>query len=122
MFLITLKQPFAELVCLGVMDVIPTSFNPKFIGKLFIHASNNDKKYTPTDEQFALLEEIDEFNFHNNAIIGQVHVKEIVTDSKSIWAKGKYQMIFENPILFDKPILNVKGKPLIWHKKDCDND
>jgi len=113
----TLKQPFAELVCLGVMDVVNLPFKKELYGKLFIHASTDDKGYNPTEEQFAEIEKIESFNFHNNAIIGQVDIIETVENHTSIWATGKYNLLVKNPILFEKPIENIKGRPLLWKYK-----
>ena len=50
--------------------------------------------------------------YHKNfAIIGHVDLVDIVQDSKSIWAeKNCYHWILENPVLYEKPIINVKGK------------
>ena len=45
------------------------------------------------------------------AIIGYVDLVDIVTNSKSVWAeKGMYNWILKNPVLLQKPIINVKGK------------
>lgn len=117
MLVTTLKQPFAELVCLGVIDLVNLPFKKKLFGKLFIHASSNDEDFIPNDEQFQEIEKIKEFNFHNNAIIGCVDIIETVDNHQSIWATGKYQLLVENPILFEKPIENIKGRPLIWKYK-----
>lgn len=119
MMVYTIKQPFAELVCLGIMDVINIPFHKKLHGKLFIHASDNDTDYLPTDEQLTEIDKVEEFNFHNNAIIGCVDIIDIVENHNSIWSeKGKFKILFENPILFEKPILNIKGRPLIWIYKN----
>jgi len=117
MWVISIKQPFAELVCLGVIDVVNLPFKKKLFGKLFIHASSNDEDYNPTKEQFAEIEKIESFNFHNNAIIGSVDIIEIVENHESIWATGKYHLLFKNPMLFENPIENIKGRPLLWKYK-----
>jgi len=52
------------------------------------------------------------------AIIGQVDLVDIVEKIDSRWADptSKYYWVFENAILFDKPITQIKGKLNLW---DC---
>jgi len=48
--------------------------------------------------------------FKSQAIIGHVDLVDIVTDSTSPWAdKTAFHWILQNPVLFDKPIMPVKG-------------
>lgn len=64
-----------------------------------------------------------------SAIIGSVEIVDCVLNHPSIWAeksepgqceitgewiKPIYNWVLENPILFDEPILNVKGKLGFW--------
>ena len=79
-------------------------------------------------------------DFYKSAIIGSVEIVDCVINHPSIWAEktesiptdvydisnglpaylGKYNnnvvynLVLANPILFDKPILNVKGKLGFW--------
>lgn len=50
--------------------------------------------------------------FHRNmAIIGSVEIADIQRGVKSVWAQeGCYHWILKNPVLFDKPVINVKGR------------
>lgn len=50
--------------------------------------------------------------YHKNfAIIGHVDLVDIVQDSKSVWAEpNNYHWILENSVLYEKPVINVKGK------------
>ena len=52
-----------------------------------------------------------ETGLNSQAIIGHVDIIDIIKNSKSPFAiKNQYHWILENPILFEKPILNIKGK------------
>ena len=58
-----------------------------------------------------------------SAIIGHVDIVNCISKerngkgSDSIWAEPDcFHWILRNPVLFDKPILNVKGKLSFW---DC---
>jgi hypothetical protein len=60
-----------------------------------------------------------------SAIIGQADIIDCVQDHKSIWAEhGKagekpiWNWVLANAILYDKPILNVKGKLSFWEFRD----
>ena len=47
----------------------------------------------------------------NYAIIGHVDLVNIVDDCRSAYAEYNcYHWIFDNPVLYEKPVLNVKGK------------
>ena len=48
-------------------------------------------------------------------IIGSVELFDIVRDSISMWAvKDCYHWILKNPVRFDNPIKNIKGKLNLW--------
>lgn len=49
--------------------------------------------------------------FDNFRIIGHVDLVDIVENADSDWAEDKlYNWIFDNPVLYDSPVVNVKGK------------
>lgn len=53
----------------------------------------------------------DEVFFKAKAIIGTVDLVDIVENSQSPFAvKNCYHWILENPVLFEKPLVNVKGR------------
>jgi len=60
-----------------------------------------------------------------SAIIGEVDIVDCVINHPSVWAektdlsegaifKPIYNWVLANPVLYDKPILNVKGKLSFW--------
>lgn len=61
---------------------------------------------------------------HVGAIIGQVDLVDCVINHESIWAEETdfsqedptsiWNWVLANPILYEKPILNVKGKLSFW--------
>ncbi len=79
------------------------------------------------------LQELMAGRYITSAIIGKVDIVDCVTDHPSIWAekteyildfktnpltanyKPIYNWVFENPVLFDQPILNIKGKLNLWN-------
>ncbi|MFA5377738.1 MAG: ASCH domain-containing protein [Dehalococcoidia bacterium] len=65
-------------------------------------------------ELMALTQKYD-YALPAQAIVGEVDLVDIVKDSKSPWADpGQYHWILKDPIKYDKPIKNVRGKLRIW--------
>jgi hypothetical protein len=120
---LTVKQPYAYLQCVGIKDIENRTWKTKHRGRVFIHASA--KAIIPitnalTAKQFNYLCEIHELRSVQNttsAIIGYVDIIDCVENHSSIWAlPNHYHWVLANPVLFDKPILDVKGKLSFW---DC---
>jgi hypothetical protein len=114
------------LICSGIKDIENRSWKcpQKYIGqRVLIHASAkaDDIKLAidgqATAEEIQLLSALNycDENELYSAIIGSVRFVDCVINHESIWAeKGVYNWVLANPILFDKPILNVKGKLGFW--------
>lgn len=52
------------------------------------------------------------------AIIGSVVISDCVQNHLSVWAeKGCWNWVLKDAVLFDKPIMNVKGKLGFWEYK-----
>lgn len=51
-----------------------------------------------------------------NSIIGKVNITDIIKNSNSKWAQENlYHWVLEKPLIFQKPILNIKGKLGLWN-------
>lgn len=49
------------------------------------------------------------------AIIGSVVIADCVRNHPSVWAeKDCWNWVLKDAVLFDKPVLNVKGKLSFW--------
>jgi hypothetical protein len=132
------KQPWSFLICSGIKDIENRTWKlpEKYKGeRVLIHASS-DKKFNydvlNIKQYNAFLDKqtfkSDDFPFADkltrSAIIGSVEIVDCVINHPSIWAeytrgwpsdpKVIYHWVLANPILFDKPILNVKGKLGFW--------
>lgn len=147
---ITIKQPWAHLICtprednpcLGIKDIENRTWPTKFRGRVLIHASakpdydiintGNSDIYSVLEHHCFLFEDdIDAF-CSVSAIIGSVEIVDCVQNHTSIWAeksepkyltteigrelkvKPIYNWVLANPVHFDKPIENVKGKLSFW--------
>lgn len=123
---ITIKQPWASLIVHGIKDIENRTWPcpRKYIGqRVFIHAAgSHGRKFSIdlTDAQtkaaFATIAIETMFgNMPFGSIIGSVEIVDCSINHPSIWAeKGIYNWILANPILFNKPIENVKGKLSFW--------
>lgn len=139
---LSVKQPWAYLLCAGIKDIENRTWKlpEKYKGeRVLIHASANYDGKTPTGcftadqcNHLCNIREIHNvFRQTRSAIIGSVRFVDWTINHESIWAEKSemfcrahsagiiskpptYNWIVEDPILFDKPILNVKGKLSFW--------
>ncbi|MDR2223588.1 MAG: ASCH domain-containing protein [Flavobacteriaceae bacterium] len=115
---ISVKQPWAELICLGVKDIENRTWKTKFRGRVYIHApAKEDKSSRLTTEQVNAIDHIEETRLELSAIIGEVDIVDCVQNHKSIWAEkgeGIWHWVLKNPVFYEQPILNVKGKLGLW--------
>ena len=109
---LSIKQPWARLICTGQKDIENRDWLTEFSGRVYVHAS---KKLDDTSWEFIkkclgrkywiTLWDVD---FINNltlgAIIGEVDITGCVEKSNSPWFVGKYGFTLANPVLYDKPI------------------
>ena len=52
---------------------------------------------------------------YSSAIIGSVKIVDCVVNHPSVWAeKGVFNWVLSEPILYENPIENVKGKLSFW--------
>lgn len=137
---LSIKQPWASLIVHGIKDIENRSWRTKFRGRIYIHASAIQVKTKnisfPTNDVWLnkVPIEIRRKAFWNenltSAIIGEVDIIDCTINHHSIWAeqmeyykceetglnilcKGQkyvWNWVLANPVLYEKPILNVKGK------------
>lgn len=134
---LSIKQPWASLIAHGIKDIENRTWATKYRGTIYIHScgkpafTGSYKENLPKEFWDSLSEKekwaaIDSFQ-HRGAIIGTVDIVDCVINHGSIWAektneflvdigdeKPIYNWVLANPVLFDEPILNVKGKLSLW--------
>ena len=129
---LTVKQPFAHLICVGIKDVENRTWKcpEKYIGeRVLIHSSSkrssdlfaiNDEQHKDILHKQVVLGLSGRYSIDYSAIIGSVRITGCTINHPSVWAEktggGKtvYNWILEDAILFDKSILEVKGKLSFW--------
>lgn len=119
---ITIKQPWASLICEGIKDVENRTWKTNYRGRVLIHASGSHGKRFKvdlTDDQmksaFSIIAKRCMFeNFPFGAIIGSVEIVDCVRDHASVWAeKGVWNWVLANAVLFPESI-PCKGKLSFW--------
>jgi len=117
---LTIKQPWARLIMLGIKDVENRSWTTDYRGPIFVHAGQKwDPDPWPDDpalEAFGITYFTEE-KVPKGVILGTVDLVDIVTDSKSPWAVDLPLMthwIIENP----KPLVTPipwRGQMGLWY-------
>ena len=125
---ISVKQPWAYLICSGIKPIENRTWPcpKKYIGqRVLIHASavpvemiNPNSIFTKAQwDSFSMgfqRELICGDRIVNSAIIGSVMIGDCVINHSSIWAeKGVYNWVFSDPVLFSESI-PAKGKLSFW--------
>lgn len=141
---LSVTQPWAYLICSGIKDIENRTWKcpQKYIGeRVLIHASADKKlnllaltgeQYEDACNKFDWKETRSVDRWDRSAIIGSVEIVGCEINHPSIWAEPStgvlignkfyhkngeepiYNWVLANPICFDKPILNVKGKLGFW--------
>lgn len=132
---LSIKQPWASLIAHGIKDIENRTWQTHFRGKIYIHSSAQQIKTKdisfPSNEVW--LNNVPDYMrktafFNKNitsAIIGEVEIIDCVQGHKSVWAeksrdgeKPIWNWVLSNPVLYDRPILNVKGKLSFWQPEE----
>lgn len=115
---LTIRQPWAWLICKGYKDIENRDWFTKFRGRIYVHAGQSRMTMTDNNVDYILKRlsenQASEFesayaNMTFGAIIGEVDIADCVTESHSPWFSGKYGYKLANPVLYDNPI-PCKGK------------
>jgi hypothetical protein len=135
---LSIKQPWAYFIAAGIKDIENRSWKTKFRGRIYIHVSAKMANFWLTPHYSIVGDELNKISINDyekttgvfSAIIGEVDIVDCVINHPSIWSektegvlagnqffykdKPIYNWVLANPVLYDKPILNVKGKLSFW--------
>lgn len=141
---LSVKQPWAYLLCAGIKDIENRTWKlpEKYKGeRVLIHASAKRGDFWETPQRKIVHDEITKISISDyktttglfSAIIGSVRFVDCVINHPSIWAERAkkdpwyeyihgesqethqiYNWVVADPILFDHPILGIKGKLGFW--------
>lgn len=135
---LSIQQPWATIEAMGIKDIENRTWATKHRGRIYIHASGKPWSWDKVIE-YITPDRLDFFLENNylpswiktlptSAIIGEVDIVDCVINHPSIWADKSYHdpydtleadsiiynWVLANPVLYDEPILNVKGKLSLW--------
>lgn len=117
---LTVKQPWASLIASGIKDIENRSWKTNYRGRIYIHASAPKKfNVQMNDDQAKLAIPVLKTAFGGTmpfgAIIGEVDIVDCILGHASIWAeKDCWNWVLANAVLYDEPILDIKGKLSFW--------
>ena len=115
MKVLSVQQPWAELIVVGYKDVENRVRRSHYRGRLLIHASGKIDKWGMEDILAALREGGNEEAAAflavapTGCIVGQVEMVDCVTEHPSDWFDGPFGYVLANPLYFETPI-PMKGK------------
>jgi hypothetical protein len=121
---LTVKQPWARLIMLGIKNVENRSWTTDYRGRLFIHAGRSwDGTELSTEQLRQATRQIapNREDHVYGAIIGTVELTEIVEDSESPWARKSgpsggravHHWLISNPRQLSAPI-PWRGQMGLW--------
>ena len=120
---LSIQQPWASLIAHGIKDVENRSWKINYRGPILIHASAIPERISLrqilTKEQLREVSQTWTADYFPkrpvSAIIGEAYLVDCIRNSPSIWAeKDCWHWIVSATKIYDKPILNVKGKLSLW--------
>ena len=136
---LSIKQPWASLIAHGIKDIENRTWKTNFRGRIYIHAtgvSAGHFTHVLSESQLDVIYKKTDFRFLDttlikSAIIGEVDIIDCFINHPCIWAekseyeqvgpyltykndKPTYNWVLANAVLYEKPILNVKGKLSFW--------
>lgn len=129
---ITIKQPWASLICWDLKDIENRTWKTKFRGRVFVHAGAqwydgyrkgknfypsklitcDQRRFLTINQQTMLLRP--EYQLPLSVIIGEVEIVDCIQNYPSIWsAQNHWHWVLTNPIQYETPI-SCKGALSFW--------
>lgn len=140
---LSVKNPWASLIFHG-KNIENRTWKTSFRGTVLIHASAKPAGIISeilTQDQFDSLN-VNRFaplwlqnlmagKYITSAIIGKVDIVDCIINHPSIWGENNiglpedgeiikpiYNWVLEKPVLFENPIMNIKGGLSLWNFDD----
>lgn len=101
---LSLKQPWAYLVCMGIKDIENRTRNTKYRGPVYIHASKSFDLGAYHRLRLWGIELPEPQAYIRGAIIGEVNITGSVDDHPSRWFWGPYGYTLVAAELYQQPI------------------
>lgn len=97
MKVISIRQPWAWLICAGIKDVENREWSTRFRGRVLIHAG----KFIPSSQEIAEIEHefkvgIKRNELHYGGIVGEAEITDCVERHDSPWFFGAFGFLVRN--------------------------
>ena len=104
---LTVKNPWAYLICSGAKDIENRTWRTSFRGRILVHGGG-------TIDRSDFVPRVD-CPAPCSAILGSVEIVDCIEDSASPWAmSGHWHWVLREPELFTHPILDIRGALSLW--------
>lgn len=115
MKVLSIQQPWAELIVSGLKDIENRDWPTKFRGEFLIHASKRFDKESLKfiSENFGIYEGKTEMDFLLGGIVGKSEIIDCVIKSDSPWFFGKFGFVLHNSQRIN--FIPIKGKLGFWN-------
>ena len=109
---LSIRQPWATLIALGVKTIENRDTLKNFRGDFLIHASKqfDEEGYEWCQQQFIGM--LPPESFQCGGIVGKAEIYDCVTESDSIWFRGKYGFLIRHAQ--ELPFTSCAGKLGFW--------
>jgi hypothetical protein len=122
---LSIKQPWAWLICMGYKDIEnrgwrigrkpgyhDISFELKLPSRIYVHAGKQPDYSWGGEDLIKRILTVTQYNnyqilsahFPLGAVIGEVDITACVKESDSPWFVGLYGFVLSHPIIYDNPI------------------
>lgn len=107
---LSIRQPWVDLILIGVKTIENRTKRTHFRGTILLHASATLASseyidwYVKTARKFNLLGKNAEYEPDVGAILGLVDIVDCVQESESPFFEGPFGWVLKNPRRFKKPI------------------
>ena len=116
---LSIRQPWAWLICAGYKDIENRNFDAPRIGRIYVHAGEKvDNEGAiwlwENKERLGIQGCIDEWvnicnTWKQGAIIGEIDIEYVTSHHDSLWFVGPFGYVLKNPVLYEVQI-PCKGK------------
>lgn len=107
---VSIRQPWAELIMLGVKDVENRSWSTDHRGALVIHAARTLDVSKEELEEYAREYGFDPAKLVYGSLIGTIDIIDCTMKVTSEWHyKGQYGWYLQNPVRLETPV-SMKGR------------
>lgn len=111
---LSIRQPWAWLICAGYKVIENRVWPTTFRGRIYVHAGqkvDHEGAVWLWENRWRLgIQGVidgacESVNFPQRAgIIGEVDIVDCVTQSASLWFEGPFGFVLRNPTLYERPI------------------